>query len=107
MRVLFVCSRNRLRSPTAAQVFSSWPGVETDSGGVAPDADHVLEAEQVAWADLIVVMERRHQRRVTQLFPREAKAKRIVSLDIPDDYTFMQPELVALLEARAGPHLKR
>jgi predicted protein tyrosine phosphatase len=28
---IFLCARNRLRSPTAAQVFTSWPGVETAS----------------------------------------------------------------------------
>ena len=32
-RALFICSRNRLRSPTAEQVFASWQDVETDSAG--------------------------------------------------------------------------
>ena len=34
--LLFLCSRNRLRSPTAEQVFAAWPGVETASAGLAP-----------------------------------------------------------------------
>lgn len=46
LRVLFICSRNRLRSPTAESVFAA-PGLETDSAGLAQDADVVLSAEQV------------------------------------------------------------
>lgn len=107
MNALFICSRNRLRSPTAETVFAQWPGVETDSSGLAPDADVLLNAEQLDWADIIFVMERSHQRRLTQRFGRQPRGKRIVCLDIPDDYAFMQPELVTLLEGRAGPHLKR
>ena len=37
-RVLFLCSRNRLRSPTAEQVFGTWPNLEVDSAGLADDA---------------------------------------------------------------------
>ena len=106
MNALFICSRNRLRSPTAETVFAQWPGVETDSSGLAPDADVLLNAEQLDWADIIFVMERSHQRRLTQRFGRQLRGKRIVCLDIPDDYAFMQPELITLLERRAGPHLR-
>ncbi|MEO0763692.1 MAG: low molecular weight phosphotyrosine protein phosphatase [Pseudomonadota bacterium] len=56
-RVLFVCGRGRARSPTAAQVFADWPGVSTDFGGVSPDADDVLSADQIDWADLIIAMD--------------------------------------------------
>ena len=55
LRVLFLCCRNRLRSPTAEQLFRQWPGVELDSAGLAPDADTPLSAEQVDWAELIQV----------------------------------------------------
>lgn len=47
-RALFVCSRNRLRSPTAEEWFAGWPGIETDSAGVAPDAESVVSREQIA-----------------------------------------------------------
>jgi predicted protein tyrosine phosphatase len=106
IRILFICSRNRLRSPTAAQVFSSRPDIETDSAGLAPDADHRLEPEQLEWADLIVVMERAHQRRLAKDFSRHLKGKRVVCLNIPDDYTFMDPALVSRLEAAMAPHLR-
>ncbi len=55
-RVLFICSRNRLRSPSAERLFADWPGVETDSAGLAADAETPLEREQLEWATLVVVM---------------------------------------------------
>lgn len=105
-RVLFLCSRNRLRSPTAEAVFRAWPGLEVDSAGLAPDAETPLSAEQVAWAELIVVMENAHKRRLQARFAGQLKGKRVVVLGIPDDYEFMQPELVDLLLRKAGPLLR-
>ncbi|MEO8021334.1 low molecular weight protein tyrosine phosphatase family protein [Polaromonas sp.] len=104
-RLLFICSRNRLRSPTAEQLFADWPDVETDSAGLAPDAETPLEAEQVYWADVIFVMERSHRSKLGQKFKQQLKGKKLVCLDIPDNYAFMQPELVALLGKRVAPHL--
>jgi predicted protein tyrosine phosphatase len=102
MRALFICSRNRLRSPTAEQVFSSWPGVETDSAGLALDAETPLEPEQIKWADVLFVMERKHKVKLLRKFGRHLNGKRIVCLDIPDKYDFMDPELVALLLKKAA-----
>jgi hypothetical protein len=59
MNVLFLCSRNRLRSPTAERVFADWPGVETASAGLAPDAESPLTAELLAWADLVALLQAR------------------------------------------------
>lgn len=103
-RVLFLCSRNRLRSPTAEQVFGTWPNLEVDSAGLADDAETVLTAEQLGWAELIVVMEASHRRRLQARHRARLKGKRVICLDIPDRYAFMQPELVALLQA--GPLLR-
>jgi len=105
-RALFVCSRNRLRSPTAEAVFAAWPGVETDSAGLAPDADTRVCAQQLEWAEIVFVMERAHKARLSTRFGAQLKHKRIVCLDIPDRYAYMQPELVALLERKAGPFLR-
>ncbi|WP_321952303.1 low molecular weight protein tyrosine phosphatase family protein [Paraburkholderia bannensis] len=106
MRVLFICSRNRLRSPTAESVFASWPGIETASAGTAPDAQEQVSGEHISWAEVILVMERTHKARLSKQFGGALKGKKIVCLDIPDKYAFMQPELVALLELRAGRLLK-
>jgi predicted protein tyrosine phosphatase len=104
-RVLFICAKNRLRSPTAEQVFASWPGVETDSAGVNHDADVPVGPEQLRWADLIFVMERRHQAKLRQNFQAALAGKRVVVLGIPDDFAYMDPALVALLEARVARYL--
>ncbi|VWC78118.1 cellular communication/signal transduction [Burkholderia lata] len=105
-RALFICSRNRLRSPTAEAVFAGWPDVETDSAGLAPDADARLSAEQLDWADVVFVMERAHKARLAAQFGTRMRHKKIVCLDIPDRYSYMQPELVTLLERKAGPFLR-
>ena len=107
MNVLFVCSRNRLRSPTAEAVFADVPGVAVASAGTAPDAEQSLDSELLAWADLICVMEARHKRHLTRSFSRHLRDKRLVVLDIPDIYDWMDPALIALLQARVGPLLSR
>lgn len=106
IRALFVCGRNKLRSPTAEQIFAAWPNVETESAGLNPDAESPLFAEQIAWADIIFVMEQRQRAKLTARFRAHLKGKRLICLDIPDKYAFMQPDLVALLEAKAGPLLR-
>jgi predicted protein tyrosine phosphatase len=107
VRVLFLCSRNRLRSPTAEQVFSSWPGVEVESAGLSRDAATPLSSELVEWAELIFVMETAHRTKLSKEFRRYLKHQRVICLGIPDRFTFMQPELVDLLVAKVGPYLRR
>lgn len=103
--LLFLCARNRLRSPTAERIFASRPGVETASAGLAPDAEEPVTPDHLDWADLIFVMERAHRAKLQRRFGPHLKGKRVICLDIPDDYDFMQPELVALLEKKVGPFL--
>lgn len=105
-RVLFVCSMNRLRSPTAEHVFAAWPGVETASAGLNHDADEPVTPELLAWADVVFVMERVHRSRLSQRFGAHLRGKRVVCLDIPDDFDYLDPQLVALLEARVPRHLR-
>ncbi len=104
-RILFVCSRNRLRSPTAEQVFAAWPGVEVASAGTDHDAEVSLTPELLAWAELIFVMEPMHRDKLRQRFRAQLSKQRIVCLNIADDYAFMQPELIALLKRKVMPHL--
>lgn len=74
--------------------------------GLAGHADEPCTPELVEWADLIFVMEKAHRRKLSAGFRRYLKA-RIVCLDIPDDYAFMDPALVKLLETKVTPHLPR
>lgn len=105
MNVLFICSRNRLRSPTAEQVFAGWPGIETASAGTERDADNPVTPELLAWADIVFVMERRHRSKLSAKFRSHLDGKRVICLSIPDDYDYMDPELVRLLCTVVPPHL--
>lgn len=103
--VLFVCSRNRLRSPTAEAVFTAYPGIEVASAGLANDAEERLTSELVAWADVIFVMEQAHLRKLRQQFRPHLDRQRVICLGIPDDYAYMDPALVRRLEAVVPRHL--
>ena len=107
MRVLFLCSKNRWRSPTAEQVFSEYPGVECSSAGVSHDAGNPVSAELLDWAEIIFVMERVHQTKLTARFSPHLRNKRIICLHIPDKYQFMDPLLVKLLKSKVDRYLKR
>lgn len=103
--VLFICSQNRLRSPTAEQVFADYPGIETASAGINRDAENPVTPELLAWADVIFVMERAHRNKLSAKFKPYLAHKRVVCLEIPDDYAFMDPALVRLLEVRVPRYL--
>ena len=75
------------------------------SAGLSPDAEVPLDSELVEWADLIFVMEKVHRTRLTRQFSRYLKDKRVVCLDIPDEFDYMQPELVELLKVKLKPFL--
>lgn len=107
MNVLFVCSQNKLRSPTAAQVFADEPGIETDSAGTNRGAEVELCEEHILWADVIFAMEPGHVRRIRAKFREHLRGQRLICLGIPDDYRFMDPALVSLLRKKVTPHLKR
>src|SRR6185295_14697948 len=104
-KVLFVCSQNRLRSRTAETVFEGRAGLSVRSAGTLPVARVRVDEALVAWADRIFGMEAHHVRYVQDHFARAASGKVLVSLEIPDDYDYMQAELVALLESKVASHL--
>jgi len=97
---LFVCSQNRLRSPTAEHIFAEVPGIVTASAGTNNDAENPLTDELVNWADFIFVMERQHRGKLQQKHKAALKDKRLIVLGIPDDYALMDPALVRLLRAK-------
>lgn len=103
--VLFICSRNRLRSPTAEQVFATWPGIETSSAGLDRTAEEPVTPELLEWAHTIFVMERAHRTKLSRMFGQYIKSQRVICLNIPDDYEFMDERLIQLLNARVPRHL--
>jgi len=104
-RLLFICSQNRLRSPTAEAVFAEYEGLETDSAGLDRSAEVPLSSEAIEWATMIFVMEKSHQRKLAANFQPWLKGKRVICLDIPDDYDYMEPALVELLKTKVLPLL--
>lgn len=104
-KLLFVCSRNRRRSLTAEKVFHGWHGYQVRSVGTEPGARVRVTAGHLGWADLIFVMEKKHLRRLREKFTEELAGRRVVCLNIADDYQFMQPELVVRLRSAVGRHL--
>ncbi len=103
--LLFICSQNRLRSPTAEHVFAGRPGLATMSAGLNAGAETPVDPELLAWADVVFVMEKVHRRKLATRFAGSLANKRVICLDIPDNYDYMEAKLVSLLEAKVGRHL--
>lgn len=92
--ILFICSRNQWRSPTGEQVFRRHPQLSVRSAGTSPNARRRVSADDIAWSTVIMVMEEKHKSRLKAEFPRALVGRTIHVLDIPDEYQYMDPELV-------------
>ena len=104
-KLLFICSRNQWRSPTAESLWRREPGFEARSAGTSPRARKTVGAADIRWADMIFVMEQKHKNRLKAEFGRLLEYKPLHVLNIPDEYQYMQPELIEELEAIVWPLL--
>jgi predicted protein tyrosine phosphatase len=105
-KLLFICSRNLRRSPTAEALFRADPRYEARSAGTEHGARIKLTAGHVGWADWIFCMERKHAARVEERFAAELADKPLVTLRIPDDYEFMDEALLDHLRTELSAHLE-
>ena len=105
MNILFVCSRNKWRSLTAETIFKNHPDHQVRSAGTEPSARIKINAKMITWADLIFVMEKRHRQRISERFPAEIDGKEIITLGIPDDYQYMDEDLIEELKTKASEYL--
>ena len=96
-KILFICSQNKLRSPTAEQVFSSYPELEVLSAGTNNDAEVPVSPELILWAEKILVMEQNHKNKIRKKFSKFLKDKKIICLGIPDEFEYMDPALIKIL----------
>lgn len=98
MNILFICGRNQWRSRTAEDLFKDHPLHHVRSAGTASSARIKVSEKAIQWADLILVMEKRHKEILQKKFGAWIQAKNVLVLDIPDEYEYMDPELVEILE---------
>lgn len=103
--ILFICSRNQWRSPTAEAIWRRRPGFNVRSAGTSQQARRAIGTADIHWADVIFVMEQKHKNRLLADYARLLEHKPLHVLDIPDDYRFMDPELVQILEESIEPYL--
>ena len=106
MNLLFVCSENRLRSPTGEEVFSKYENINAIGCGTNSDAETTVSGDLIEWANIIFVMEKSHRNKVSKKFKDLLKDKKLVCLDIPDNYDRMDPILIRLLENKVSRHVR-
>lgn len=97
VNVLFVCSMNQWRSPTAEKLYSKHQSVNVKSRGTSRKARRTVSSNDLRWADIVMVMEKKHWQQLVSRFPNETRHQQIQILNVPDEYQFMDPELVELL----------
>ena len=98
LRVVFVCTQNKLRSPTAEAIFRDTPGWEVAPAGTNRDAETPVSRDLLEWADMAVCMEERHRNILGQSLKGALLDERILTLGLTDDYKFMDPELIVMTQ---------
>lgn len=86
-------------------MYQNHPDHQVRSAGTAPSARIKINARLIIWADLIFVMEKKHKQRIIDRFPEETYDKEIITLHIPDDYQYMDEELIEELNAKVADYL--
>jgi len=104
-RVLFICRVNRHRSATAERVFCKRRDLDVRSAGTSADALVRVNKRMLEWADIIFTMDEQQGAALGRMFPSHPALDQLICLDIPDDFTFLDPALVELLEERVKVHL--
>ena len=97
LNVLFVCGKNKRRSPTAERIFKNDPRMSVRAAGTGETSRRRLVASDLLWANVIFVMQRKYISRIKSMFKHHEFIIPIISLEITDDYKFMDPELISLL----------
>lgn len=105
INILFICSKNQWRSPTAEYIFKRHPEFNVRSAGTSKSARKSVNAKDIQWADTIFVMEEKHKSRLKAEFTALVRYKNVQVLDIPDDYPYMDEELIAILKQSVNAYL--
>ncbi|PWK26248.1 putative protein tyrosine phosphatase [Arcicella aurantiaca] len=101
-KLLFVCSQNKWRSLTAEKILENHEDFWVKSAGTENGARVKISAGLIGWADIIFVMEKKHRSRIQEKYKETVGGKPLYVLNIPDDYQFMDEELIEILLNRIG-----
>lgn len=104
-RFLFICGKNKLRSPTAEHVFSLYPTLDVRSAGLNNDSECLISTEDILWAEYIFVMEKSHKQKLQTKFRKYLKDQKVIVLNIPDKYDFMEPSLITELKKKVEKYI--
>jgi predicted protein tyrosine phosphatase len=95
--MLVICGKNKRRSRTAEHIFKNDNRFNIRSAGLSPKSDRKLSDKDLGWADLVLVMETDHRSKIKELY-RHLQLPEIIVLNIPDEYEYMDEELVGILD---------
>jgi protein-tyrosine phosphatase len=104
-RLLFVCTANQQRSPTAEDMFANDDRYEVESCGTHALSGTRCDENLLQWADVVICMEHRHRRKLLNRFP-DVEDTQFVVLGIPDRFVRNDPELVRLLREKLADWLE-
>ena len=105
MKLLFICSQNKIRSLTAEHMLQGVPGYSVKSAGTEPRSRIRVNEGHIGWADITFVMEKKHLRILEDNFQETLNGKRLICLNIPDEFIYMEPDLIDELKAGISQHI--
>jgi predicted protein tyrosine phosphatase len=106
LKLLFICSQNKIRSLTAEHMLQGVPGIAVKSAGTEPRSRIRVNEGHIGWADFIFVMQKKHRRILEENFPEALEGKSIICLNIPDEYRYMETALMDELKAGLSQHVE-
>lgn len=104
-KVLFICTANSERSPTAEMMVKGSEKYEAKSAGVHPFANRVVDQALIDWADIIFVMSKKEGHLAFLEKSFDLTGKELHDLDIPDRFPRGSIELQRLLQKKLVPYL--
>jgi predicted protein tyrosine phosphatase len=104
--ILVICGKNKRRSRTAEYMFKNDSRFSIRSAGLSPKSDRKLSANDLNWAGLVLVMEPDHRLKIKELY-RNLQLPQIIVLNIPDEYAYMDAELIKLLNEKINTEVEK
>ena len=105
MQILFLCSQNKQRSLTAEKLFDGYHNHRVRSAGTEANARIKVSAGLIGWADMIFCMEQKHARRIREKYANKLQDKKLICLNIPDKFAFMDEKLQQILQQKMTAYL--